>query len=130
MVARLIYGFRISVLFGLVLTFFSSIIGIIAGAVQGYYGGKIDVIICWLINVVWSIPTLLLVIAISVVLGKGFWQVFVAVGLTMWVEVARVVRGQIFQIRELEYIESGKVLGYSSFRIDQRNSGGNYHKWR
>ena len=71
----------------------------------------------WIINVVWSIPTLLLVIAITFALGKGFWQVFVAVGLTMWVEVARVVRGQILSIREKEYVEAGRALGFSNFRI-------------
>ena len=63
------------------------------GSIAGYFGGKWDTLIMWLINVTWSIPTLLLVIAITLALGKGFWQVFIAVGLTMWVEVARVVRG-------------------------------------
>ena len=71
----------------------------------------------WFINVVWSIPTLLLVIAITFALGRGFWQIFVAVGLTMWVEVARVVRGQIMSIREKEFVEAGFALGYSNFRI-------------
>ncbi len=71
----------------------------------------------WVINVVWSVPTLLLVIAITFALGKGFWQVFVAVGLTMWVEVARVVRGQVLSIREKEYVEAGRALGFSDFRL-------------
>jgi peptide/nickel transport system permease protein len=71
----------------------------------------------WLINVVWSVPTLLLVIAITLVLGKGFWQIFVAVGLTMWVEVARVVRGQVLSLREKEFIEAGKALGFKDYRI-------------
>jgi peptide/nickel transport system permease protein len=70
----------------------------------------------WFINVVWSIPTLLLVFAITLVLGKGFWQVFVAVGLTLWVSVARMIRGQVFSIRELEYIEATRALGYSDIR--------------
>jgi peptide/nickel transport system permease protein len=71
----------------------------------------------WFINVVWSIPTLLMVIAITLVLGKGFWQVFVAVGLTMWVEVARVVRGQVLSVREIEYVQAAQVLGFSNLRI-------------
>jgi len=71
----------------------------------------------WLINVIWSIPTLLLVFAITLALGKGFWQVFVAVGLTMWVNVARLVRGQILSVREMEYIEAARALGFSHFRI-------------
>jgi peptide/nickel transport system permease protein len=58
-----------------------------------------------------------MVIALTLVLGKGFWQVFVAVGLTMWVEVARIVRGQVLSIREKEYIDAARVLGYSNFRI-------------
>ena len=66
---------------------------------------------------VWSIPSLLLVIANTFALGKGFWQVFIAVGLTMWVDVARIVRGQIFSIREKEYVEAAKALGFSNFRI-------------
>merc|ERR1712018_148980 len=84
---------------------------------SGYYGGKLDTLISWLINVVWSIPTLLLVIAISVVLGKGFWQVFVAVGLTMWVEVARVTRGEVLKIVQMPYIESIKSFGVPDFKI-------------
>ena len=72
-------------------------IGVILGSISGYYSGFADKIIMWLINVTWSIPTLLLVIAITLALGKGFWQVFIAVGLTMWVEVARIVRGQVKQ---------------------------------
>jgi peptide/nickel transport system permease protein len=71
----------------------------------------------WLINVVWSVPTLLMVIAITLVIGKGFWQIFIAVGLTMWVEVARVVRGQIISIREKEYVEAARALGFNSGRI-------------
>jgi peptide/nickel transport system permease protein len=71
--------------------------------------------------VVWSIPTLLLVIAITFALGKGFWQIFVAVGLTMWVEVARVVRGQVISLREMEFIEAGKALGFNNMRIIGRH---------
>ena len=71
----------------------------------------------WLINVTWTIPTLLLVIAITLALGKGFWQVFIAVGLTMWVEVARVVRGQVMSAKQQQYVEAAKALGYSHYRI-------------
>lgn len=117
MLSRLVYGIRISLSIGLVAVFISVLIGISLGLVAGYFRGYVDDIIMWLINVVWSIPTLLMVIAITLALGKGFWQVFIAVGLTMWVEVARIVRGQVFAIRELEYIQASKVLGYKSFRI-------------
>jgi peptide/nickel transport system permease protein len=83
----------------------------------GFYRGRVDDVIIWMINVVWSIPTLLLVIAITLALGKGFWQVFVAVGLTMWVEVARVIRGQVMSLREKEFIEAGRALGFKNIRI-------------
>ena len=95
----------------------SLIIGILLGLLAGYYRGIVDSAIMWLVNVVWSIPTLLMVIAITLSLGKGFWQIFIAVGLTMWVEVARVVRGQVISARELEYVQVGKILGFNSFRI-------------
>jgi peptide/nickel transport system permease protein len=87
------------------------------GAIAGYYRGAWDNAIMWLINVIWSIPTLLLVFAITLLLGKGFWQVFIAVGLTMWVNVARLVRGQIMATRELQYVEAARALGFSHFRI-------------
>jgi peptide/nickel transport system permease protein len=70
---------------------------------------------------VWSIPTLLMVIAITLAFGKGFWQVFVAIGLTMWVEVARIVRGQFLSLREKEYVEAARALGYSHLRIIRKH---------
>jgi len=115
--SRLIVGTRVSLSVGLITVFISVTLGILLGSLAGYFGGKTDNIIMWLINVIWSIPTLLLVFAITLALGKGFWQVFVAVGLTMWVNVARLVRGQILGVRELEYIEAAKALGFSHFRI-------------
>jgi peptide/nickel transport system permease protein len=113
----LMIGTRVSLSVGLISVLISLVIGIFIGAIGGYYRGWVDNLIMWLINVVWSIPTLLLVIAITFALGKGFWQVFIAVGLTMWVEVARVVRGQILSIREKEYVEAARALGFSDFRI-------------
>lgn len=115
--SRLIIGTRISFLIGFIAVFISLFVGIPLGALAGYYRGKTDDLIMWLINVVWSIPTLLLVIAITLALGKGFWQIFVAVGLTMWVEVARVVRGQFISFREKEFVEAARALGFSDRRI-------------
>ena len=117
LLSRLLIGTRVSLSVGFISVFISLVIGIFLGALGGYFRGRVDDIIVWFINVIWSIPTLLLVIAITFALGKGFWQVFVAVGLTMWVEVARVVRGQILSVREKEYVEAGKALGFSNFRI-------------
>ena len=95
---------------GFVSVFISLFIGVILGSISGYYSGLPDKIIMWLINVTWSIPTLLLVIAITLALGKGFWQVFIAVGLTMWVEVARIVRGQVKQYKERQFVIAAKVF--------------------
>lgn len=117
LLSRVLVGSRISFSIGFVAVFISLIIGVFLGSIAGYYGGKIDACIMWVINVTWSIPTLLLVIAITLALGKGFWQVFIAVGLTMWVEVARVVRGQMISAKEMQYVTAAKALGFNDFRI-------------
>lgn len=121
MVSRLMAGTIVSLSVGLISVVISLVIGIFMGAVAGYYRGWVDDVVMWLINVVWSIPTLLLIIAITIALGKGFEQVFLAVGLTMWVEVARLVRGQVLSVREKEYVEAGKALGFKSPRIIMRH---------
>ncbi|MES2430151.1 MAG: ABC transporter permease [Bacteroidota bacterium] len=115
--SRLIIGARVSLAVGLIAVLISLTIGIILGTLAGYYRKWVDAIVMWLINVVWSIPTLLLVFAITLVLGKGFWQIFIAVGLTMWVNVARLVRGQILAIKELEFVQAARALGYTDARI-------------
>jgi peptide/nickel transport system permease protein len=115
--SRILIGSRISFFIGFIAVFISLIIGIIMGSLAGYFGGRTDALIMWIINVTWSIPTLLLVIAITLVLGKGFWQVFIAVGLTMWVEVARVIRGQMISVKEMQYVTAARALGFNDFRI-------------
>lgn len=115
--SRLMIGTRISFLIGFIAVLISLLVGVTLGAVAGYYKGHVDNFIMWIINIVWSIPTLLLVIAITLAIGKGFWQIFIAVGLTMWVEVARVVRGQFLSYREKEFVEAARALGFSDMRI-------------
>lgn len=117
LLSRMLIGSRVSISIGVVAVLISLIVGIFFGAIGGYFGGKVDALIMWLVNIIWSIPTLLLVIAITLALGKGFWQVFVAVGLTMWVEVARVVRGQIISVKEMQYVTAARALGFGDFRI-------------
>ena len=117
LLSRMLVGTRISFFIGFIAVFISLVIGITIGAIAGFFGGKIDAFIMWVINITWSIPTLLLVIAITLALGKGYWQVFIAVGLTMWVEVARVVRGQVMSAKEMQYVEAAKALGFSTYRI-------------
>lgn len=117
MLSRMILGTRVSLAVGFIAVVISLVLGIVLGGFAGYFRGWIDKVIMWLVNVVWSVPTLLMVISITLVLGKGYWQVFVAVGLTMWVEVARVVRGQVMSVREKEYVEAARVMGLSPARI-------------
>lgn len=119
--SRLMIGTRVSLAVGLIAVIISLTLGIVLGALAGYYRGYIDEIIMWLVNVTWSIPTLLLVFAITMALGKGFWQIFIAVGLTMWVSVARLIRGQVMALKELEYVQAAKALGLSDTRIILRH---------
>ncbi|GAC1481618.1 MAG: hypothetical protein NVS1B13_03960 [Flavisolibacter sp.] len=119
--SRLIIGMRISLSVGMITVLISLGVGLFLGVLAGYYGGKTDHVIMWMINVIWSIPTLLLVFAVTLLFGKGFWQVFVAVGLTMWVNVARMVRGQVLVTKEMQYVEAGKALGFSDARIMVRH---------
>lgn len=116
--SRLIFGTRISLGIGFISVIISLIVGVFLGAIGGYFGGGIDKMIMWLMTVVWSIPGIMLVIAISMALqSKGVWVAFVAVGLTMWVEVARVVRGQIMGIKEKQFVEAATALGIGNMRI-------------
>lgn len=115
--SRIILGGRITLLIGFIAVLISLVVGIFLGSLAGYYRGRMDDFISWLMSIVWSIPTLLLVLVITISFGKGLIPIFIAVGLTMWVDVARIVRGEIFSIREKEFILAGKALGYSSFRI-------------
>lgn len=115
--SRLLVGARVSLAVGFIAVLLSITIGIILGSLSGYYSGIIDNLVMWLINILWAIPTLLLVFAITLTIGKGFWQIFIAVGLTMWVSAARLIRGQVMAVKEMEYITAAKALGYNDTRI-------------
>lgn len=117
LLSRLMAGTIVSLSIGFISVLISLCLGLFLGAVSGYFGGRIDDVILWFINVVWSIPGLLLIISLTLILGKGFMTIFIAVGLTMWVELARVVRGQVIALREMDYILAAKALGFSNFRI-------------
>ncbi len=115
--SRLMAGSAISLGVGLSAVLISLLIGILLGAWAGYRGGRIDAFVSWWVQVIWTLPTLLMVLAITLAFGKGLWQVFLAIGLTMWVDVARVVRGQFMSLREMEFIEAAQAIGYSDLRI-------------
>jgi len=116
--SRVIIGARISLLVGFMSVLITLVIGTTLGLLAGFYGGWVDSVILWLINVVWSLPSLLIAIAISFAFQeKGIYQVFLAIGLSMWVELARIVRGQVLQIKEMEYVQAAKVLGFGNLQI-------------
>ncbi len=118
--SRLLFGVRVSLSVGLIAVLISLTIGIFMGSVAGYYRGNVDNVIMWFINVVWSIPTILLAMSIRFAIGNKinpFLAIFIAVGLSMWVEVARIVRGQVLSVREMEYVQAARSLGYNDFRI-------------
>ena len=121
MLSRLILGVRVSLMVGFIAVFISLTIGIFLGAIAGYFGGRTDDLIMLLINTVWSIPTLLLVFAIVLALGRGIGIIFLAVGLTMWVDVARIVRGQVLGLKEIQFVEAAQSMGFSTWRILRRH---------
>ncbi len=116
-VARLIYGFRISVLFGLTLTILSSIIGVMAGAVQGYFGGWTDLVMQRVIEVWNSIPTLYLLIILAAFLVPSFWLLLGIMLLFSWTALVGVVRAEFLRGRNFEYVRAARALGLSNIRI-------------
>lgn len=118
--SRLLFGVRVSLSVGLVAVLISLTIGIFMGSLAGFYRGTLDNLIMWFINVIWSIPTILLAMAIRFAIGDkipSFLAIFIAVGLSMWVEVARLVRGQVLSVREMEYVQAARGLGFTNARI-------------
>ncbi len=116
-VARVIYGFRISVLFGLILTILSAAIGVAAGAMQGYFGGRVDLIFQRLLEIWSSIPSLYVLIIISAVLVPGFWTLLFILLLFHWVYLVGVVRAEFLRGRNFEYITAARALGLSNIKI-------------
>lgn len=119
--SRLLIGVRVSLSVGIISVAISLFIGIFLGALAGYFRGWVDEVIMWVINVFWSIPTLLLAMGLYISAGSlienKLVMIFIAVGLTMWVETARIVRGQFLSLREMEYVAAAQSLGYSNARI-------------
>ena len=114
--SRLLLGVRVSLSVGLIAVMVSLVIGITLGALAGYYRGWVDDVIMYVINVFWSVPLLLWVFALVIIFQREYWLIFVAVGLVMWVEVARIVRGQFFSLREKDFVEASRSLGFSDMR--------------
>ncbi len=119
--ARVIYGFRISVLFGLILTIISSIIGITAGAFQGYYGGRLDLIMQRMIEVWSSLPSLYILIIFSAMFVPGFWTLLLILLLFSWVSLVDVVRAEFLRTRNFDYVKAANALGVSNLTIMKRH---------
>ena len=116
-VARMIYGFRISVLFGLALTFLSSIVGVIAGAVQGYFGGWLDLLFQRFIEVWSGLPTLYLLIILASVVEPTFWYLLGLLLLFSWMSLVGLVRAEFLRARNLEYVRAARALGVGDVAI-------------
>lgn len=115
--SRLLIGARVSIGVGIISVLLSLTIGIVMGTLAGWYGGWVDYLVMWFVNILWAIPTLLLVFAITLTIGKGFWEIFIAIGLSSWVSTARLIRGQVMQIKELDFVVAARSLGFRDLRI-------------
>jgi peptide/nickel transport system permease protein len=115
--SRIIYGSRVSLLVGIITECIAVPLGVVLGAVSGYYGGKIDAVISRIIETMASFPFILFAMVLMYVLGKGLVAVFIALGLIGWIGLARLIRGQVIQLKELDFIEAARAAGASDFLI-------------
>ena len=115
--SRIIYGARISMLIGIVSSLISLAIGAVYGAISGLAGGKTDDFMMRLVDIIYSLPDLLLIILISVVIGRSLWGIFIALSMVSWVTIARLIRGEVLKLKEQVFIEVARELGASNFRI-------------
>ena len=115
--ARVIYGFRISIMFTLLVTIASSILGILAGAVQGYFGGRTDLFFQRFIEIWGAVPSLYVIIILFAILGRSFWLLVLLTVLFGWMGLVGVVRAEFLRARNLEYVTAAKALGVSNFII-------------
>lgn len=117
LLSRIIYGTRISLAVGLTVQLISLTIGTLLGSLAGYYGGKVDLVIMRIVDIVLSFPSLLLIIAIMVALGPSIFNVFLALGLVSWTRTARIMRSEFIVTRERDYVKAARAIGNNHFRI-------------
>jgi len=115
--SRMIWGARISLSVGFVAVGIATIIGMIAGALAGYYGGWADRIIMRFIDIMLTIPTFFLILAVIAFIGAGIWNIMIVIGITSWMGVARLVRAEFLSIKQREYVLAARAVGASDFRI-------------
>lgn len=121
MFTRLLYGARVALVIGLCTQVIILLIGVTIGAVAGYFGGKVDTILMRFVDIWYAVPALLFAILLMIVLGRGLWQLFLAIGLVQWVTLSRLVRGQFLSLREKEYVKAARVSGTGSGSIIMRH---------
>lgn len=114
---RVLYGARISLAIGIVASLLNLFIGVIYGGIAGFFGGKIDLIMMNIVDILYSVPTLLYVILLMVILKPGLINIFIALGIGYWLQMARIVRGQILSMKEQEFILAARTIGVSKKRI-------------
>lgn len=115
--SRLIYGARVSLFIGVLTTLLALLIGTLYGSISGYVGGRTDSLMMRVVDVVFALPDMLMIILITVMMGRGIAGMFMALTLVSWVTVARLVRGEVLRIKEQNYIEAARALGANSLRI-------------
>ena len=117
LLARTLYGGRISMMVGLVATFVALVIGVTYGAVSGYYGGKVDSVMMRIVDILYALPFAIFVILLMVFFGRNIFILFLAIGAVEWLTMARIVRGQVMTIKRMEFIEAARALGLGRRRI-------------
>lgn len=117
LLSRIIYGARVSITVALGTALIALIIGTVYGAISGYAGGKVDEAMMRLVDIFYSLPDLLLIVLITLVIGRGVLGIVLALGLTAWMRVARIVRGSVLQLKGVEFVQSARSLGASPSRI-------------
>jgi peptide/nickel transport system permease protein len=117
LLSRIMAGGFVSLTIGFISVLISLIIGSTIGLIAGYFGGRVDQFFSWVINVFWSVPSILLVIAINMVFGYGLTGLLIGISLILWVEMAQLVRGEVKMLREKEFIKAAQLMGLSNWRI-------------
>lgn len=117
LLARILYGARVSLLVGLVATLVALVIGVTYGAISGYAGGKVDAVMMRIVDIIYALPFTIFVILLMVMFGRNFLLLFFAIGAVEWLTMARIVRGQVQSVRKMEFIEAARVLGLGRRRI-------------
>jgi oligopeptide transport system permease protein len=117
LLVRNLWGARISLSVGIVSAVMSFIIGVVFGGISGYYGGYVDMLMMRVVDIIFAVPAVLYVILLMVVMGSGLMNIFIALGITSWAGMARMVRGQILSLKQQEFVLAAKALGARDFRV-------------